>query len=209
LDEACRKSCSNDQPARRADPAAFQGCLQPSCIDETCSFLSECASYFLILEAQAYLARFAQCLTLVTALAAAMPVDAASAIYGNYYDETPGLQHCDGAAMCNCRFSQLPPNKLIIIKKVHFRFETSTPVVRAYLSASATQGGPTLGRYVPLAIPNTVTAQNGVYFVTIDADAQWLFGQGRFPYVEVDATNTSSTFIVDCAIRGELIDPLP
>lgn len=121
-----------------------------------------------------HLARFAQFVTFVTALAAAMPANAASTIYGNYYDDTPGLQHCDGAAMCNFRFSQLPANKLIVIQKVHCRFETSTPVVRAYLSASATQGGPTLGRYVPLAIPNVVTAQNGVYFVTIDADTQWL-----------------------------------
>ena len=51
------------------------------------------------------------------------------------------------------------------------------------------------------------TLTSGGYVTLINQDTNFLIGQGRFPFVQVDGINSLSEF--KCTIYGTTVQPLP
>lgn len=157
----------------------------------------------------ARLVRFA---TVAVALVLGTRVDATPLTYGTYYDESSPASSCSGIRYCNVVFSQLPADKLLLIRKLHCQFATEKPVIGLELlisttQTSATQGGSPLLRSLKLAVPATAPFANGGYWTSINFDTQWLVGQSRFPYVNVLMADVGS-MSVDCTMIGDLVNPI-
>ncbi|HEV2159480.1 hypothetical protein [Bradyrhizobium sp.] len=132
---------------------------------------------------------------------------AAPLSYGGYYDETAGSLNCAGGNTCRVNFSQTPADKLVGIRKLNCAIGSTTPVTQGFLFAATTNGGPPLPRQLPLPIPSVASAIGGNYYVNFEADAHWLIGQGRFPFVQIQ-TFGSSTVQMNCTVTGDLVDPI-
>ena len=155
-----------------------------------------------------HLARFVQFAVVAAALVSGTLAQAAPLSYGKYYDDTSGFFPCGTASSCRINFGQLPPNKLVMVRKLHCLFSSSLPVVFAYLQVSATNGGGPIARNLPLEYAQVTAASNGFYYTKVDTDTQWLIGQGRFQFVIFALAQTGS-ISGECTLTGELVDPIP
>ncbi|WP_194467115.1 hypothetical protein [Bradyrhizobium sp. CCBAU 53340] len=127
---------------------------------------------------------------------------------GTYYDETISTTCSSPSVSCAAWFSGLPSDKMVLVQRVNCNFVGSLPLVKAHFGVSVTSGGASQPREIalPLSITNT-TAVNGSYFAATDTGAEWLMGQGRFPYVEVFTNQASGTGSFKCTLIGKLVDP--
>ncbi len=112
--------------------------------------------------------------------------------YGTYYDETVSA-NCNGAS-CRIKFSQTPPDKLLMVSKISCLIVSTAQQLDLTLQISTTLGGQALSRHLRMSLPapQFVSSQ---YFTNLREDTHYLVGQGRFPFVQVD-TNSSSTDII-------------
>ena len=63
-----------------------------------------------------------------------------------------------------------------------------------------------MSRYLPLAF-QTPQLIGGLYFVSIEANAHFLVGQGRFPFVTL-TTQAPANITSFCTIVGDLVTPI-
>jgi hypothetical protein len=78
----------------------------------------------------------------------------------------------------------------------------------ATVSASATSGGSSIGRGVSFNLGPALFAAN-LYFYSVETDARFLIGQGRFPYIQVlTSTFVNANYQMNCGIVGDLVTPI-
>ena len=97
-----------------------------------------------------------------------------------------------------------------MVKTINCRSHSDKPIVYLTLWISATNQGAALGRYLQLPLPPPVSssaAPDGFFYTSVAANAEWLIGQGRFPFAEVVLSSSGSASL-DCTLTGELIDPI-
>ncbi|MBR0687474.1 hypothetical protein JQ594_16200 [Bradyrhizobium manausense] len=151
--------------------------------------------------------RFVELAIIAAAAVGASPIEAAPTSYGTYYDDySVSVSTCLSSAGCRVNFSQLPSDKLTLVRKVNCKIRSTEQVFVARLSVSAANGGVSLGRFADLPTP-AANLINTFYYMSIDTDPQWLIGQSRFPYVEVQTIGLSDTTMV-CNFVGELVTPI-
>lgn len=130
--------------------------------------------------------------------------------YGKYYDDQNNIAPCPGAASCRLNLAQLPSNKLLLVNRVACYAIALKPIIVFRLDISATQGGASLGRSIPVShdTPTFVAAYNQ-YIYSFNTEVRFLIGQGRYPYVTANLSDgTSAQFSLNCGIAGELVDPI-
>jgi hypothetical protein len=142
----------------------------------------------------------------VVALAIGSPTKAAPTTYGTYYDEEEVVANCTDSS-CHSNFSQLPSDHLLSLKKINCLIYSSQPVVQVSVSISQTPGGPQFGRAV-FVNPGPGVVSDNLYWYTFQTDAQILIGQGRYPFIEALTATTSSPFVMNCGILGDLVTPI-
>ncbi|HEV2156318.1 hypothetical protein [Bradyrhizobium sp.] len=149
-------------------------------------------------------ARVAQLAAIGAALFCGSQANAGPTIYGTYYDETAANLSC--TTNCTVNFSQLPSDKLLLVRKLNcFMSSQGRPVQAQFFVSDGT--GP-MPRHFSIPLPaSPAPASNGFYYTTVDMDPEWLIGPGRFPYVSVSAL-PSGTLTVDCTLRGDLYLPI-
>ena len=149
-------------------------------------------------------ARVAQLATVAVALFCGSQANASPTIYGAYYDETAENLSC--TTTCEVHFSQLLPNKLLMVRKVMCYISSQgRPVQAAFLVGDGAGGH--LSRHFILPLPASPTApSDGYYRTTVDINPDWLIGQSRLPYVFVYAP--AGQMSIDCTFRGDLVDPI-
>ena len=153
--------------------------------------------------------RFLPFAAVAIALVAGSQAHSVALQYGKYYDETV-VQDALACSPTFCRmyFSQLPANKLVMVRKVHCTFISAKPMLRAALNVAATSGGSAISRHLPLTmIKDPAVSPNTFFYATVDIETQWLMGQGRFPFVELEKSDTGSSYS-DCTLIGEMVDPI-
>jgi hypothetical protein len=161
--------------------------------------------YFSHWEVLMLFARVARLATVAVALLCGSQANAGPTIYGTYYDETAVNLSC--TTNCNVNFSQLPSDKLIIVRKLNCLISSQGRPVQAQFFVS--DGVTTMARHFSIPLPAAPTpASNGYYYTTVDMNPEWLIGQARYPYVAV-STLPSGTLTVDCTLRGDLYLPIP
>ncbi|MGY8705408.1 hypothetical protein RAD16_06640 [Bradyrhizobium sp. 18BD] len=154
-------------------------------------------------------ARLAASAALAVSVVTTTPSIAAPVTVGTYYDETVSAS-CAPATTCPVWFSQTPSDMLLLVQKVHCDVIGQPNIIAvARLMIATTKGGTALQRVLPLPLVSLTagTAVSGSYFESIDTDAQWLIGQGRFPFVQLNASATNSYVSGVCTISGQLIAP--
>jgi hypothetical protein len=156
-----------------------------------------------ILEAEMF-ARFFQASIVALALTISNQANAAPLAYGTYYDET--VQGCVNGTSCRVNFSQLPADKLLMVGKINCQIVSGQPIESASFLISATSGGGPLQRQAPIAVtPSQLIG--GSYFTNFREDTHFLVGQGRFPYVSVNAS-ASTGYFSTCTLVGDLVTPI-
>ncbi|MBR0690008.1 hypothetical protein JQ594_29150 [Bradyrhizobium manausense] len=153
------------------------------------------------------LSRLAASALTIASLPFAQPIIAAPVTVGTYYDET-ATGSCGVGTSCSITFTQLPSNMLLKVEKVHcWANGQSSPILSASLVIAASQGGPTIQRFLPLPLLMLGGgAISGSYYETIDTETGWLIGQGRFPIIQFGFL--SGNYVVgQCTIIGQLVPP--
>jgi hypothetical protein len=154
--------------------------------------------------------RLAQSAVLVAALAIGTQAHAAPLVYGTYYDETTSFS-CQNTSTTQCPalFSQLPADKLVMVRKIECFIYSAHVLSNGFLFISPTSGGVPIGRSLPMAILMTGNSAHadGSYRYTVDMDIHWLVGQSRFPYVNF-TSDAPATIIGDCTLVGDLVTPI-
>ncbi|MGY8705409.1 hypothetical protein RAD16_06645 [Bradyrhizobium sp. 18BD] len=154
-------------------------------------------------------ARLAASAALAVSLVTTTPSIAAPVTVGTYYDET-ATAVCGPAFTCSVWFSQTPSDMLLLVQKVHCGVVGQPNIIQiARLMIAATKGGTSLQRVLPLPLVSLTggTAVSGSFYQSIDTDAQWLIGQGRFPFVQVYASASNASISTECTISGQLVAP--
>ena len=151
-------------------------------------------------------ARLAQFALAALALTIGNHANAQALTYGTYYDETVATPSCPSSNACRVNFSQLPADKLLMVQKINCSMASTQLITGASLNISATSGGTSLSRFLPMAVPPS-QALSGGYFTNFREDTHFLVGQGRFPFVIIFAS-ASSAWDVRCTLIGELVTPL-
>jgi len=130
--------------------------------------------------------------------------------YGSYYED-PSSIACGYVNFCRLNFGSTPADKFVKLRHIHCNFNSSVPVGSASLSISATSGGSSLGRELPLQFfpsqPGTSAQSDGAYRYTVSMDTEFLIGQGRFPFLYF-FTNASGFASMTCIITGESLSPV-
>lgn len=159
------------------------------------------------MEAKLPFARLLQVAALAVSVAVGVQAEAAPVAYGTYYDDqSVSASGCSGVTLCRTNFSQLSSDKLFNLTKVNCQVQSNQPLIFGFVSAAATSGGGSVGRSVNFSLgAATVAASN--YFYSFESDANFLIGQGRFPYIEVVPVTTAN-IILNCGIRGDLVPPI-
>lgn len=153
-------------------------------------------------------ASFAKSTAIATTLIISAQATAAPVRYGTYYDELQVHANCSANIVCQVNFSQLPSDRLLMLSKVNCSINSSQPLAMATVSASATPGGASIGRGVSFNLGPALFAAN-LYFYSIETDARFLMGQGRFPYIQVyTSTFVNANFQTNCGIVGDLVTPI-
>ena len=153
-------------------------------------------------------AAFAKSTAIVATLIMSAQTTAAPVRYGTYYDELQVRTNCSGIIVCQVNFSQLPADALFMLSKVNCSINSTQPLAMATISASATSGGATIGRGVSFNLGPAVFAAN-LYFYSIEADARFLIGQGRYPLIQAyTSTFVNANFQMNCGIVGDLVAPI-
>ena len=135
--------------------------------------------------------------------------DATPTIYGTYYDDTPVENGCFNQTYCQFYFSQLPSNKLVLVRKILCSLTTSSrPVGVYFLVAQGSNGSNTLARRLSLPVLAPVVQSNGYFLTSVDVDPRFLIGQSRYPYLQISTETTSGTLYGSCSLSGDLIDPI-
>ena len=153
--------------------------------------------------------RLASALAAGAVLLSITPGHAAGTRFGTYYDETAASVSCVGTTSCSISFSQLPSDKLLLVRKVFCSLTTtqSRPTHAYFKVATGPYNANPLTRHLMLPLPAAPTADtDGYYHTSIDVDPNWLIGQSRYPYLEIVTATIQSTTI-DCTLRGDLVDP--
>ena len=150
--------------------------------------------------------RFVQFAIVAAALAIGSQAHAQALQYGRYYDETKQAD-CTLGYACWINFSQLPPNKLVMLRHLHCRIASASLMQDAQLYVSATLGGGPLARRLPLPSQREPAQVSGQYRYWVDMETQWLMGQGRFPQVTFQFS-ASLGATAECTLTGELVDPI-
>ncbi|MBR0689606.1 hypothetical protein JQ594_27070 [Bradyrhizobium manausense] len=153
--------------------------------------------------------RLASALATGAVLLSMTPGHAAATRFGTYYDETAATASCVGLSTCSMSFSQLPSDKLLLVRKVMCSITTnqSRPTHAYFKVATGPYNANPLTRHLMLPLPAAPTADvDGFYHASIDVDPNWLIGQARYPYLDITMAVAQSTTI-DCTLRGELVDP--
>jgi hypothetical protein len=162
------------------------------------------------MESKMHFARLAQFAVLGTALVIGSQANAGALSYGTYYDETV-LSQCGVVNQCRVNFSQLPPDKLVLVRKIHCQVSTQQQPAVMELFVSATLGGGPIARDLPLQFlpnqPGTSALSDGFLRYTVNVETQWLVGQSRFPYISIFAP-TANSMTGDCTIIGDLVTPI-
>jgi hypothetical protein len=151
-------------------------------------------------------ARFAQIAVVALALATGNQANAAPLAYGTYYDETIN-QNCSPSSLCRVNFSQLPADKLLMVQKINCVVVSVLPIVQAVFQISATSGGTNLQRQLPLAVPPSQLI-GSIYYTSFREDTHFLVGNGRFPFIAMTASNTTTSWGVTCTLIGDLVTPI-
>ncbi|MBR1120858.1 hypothetical protein JQ628_04960 [Bradyrhizobium lablabi] len=153
--------------------------------------------------------RFAQfAIVAVTSLFIGSSAQAVAVMYGTYYDESVTPSCMSGGAACTVAFSQLPPNKLLLVTHVACFAQTTSPIVFATLGIFTAPTSGTLQRDYPLQLPQPVQA-GSVYYTQISHPVNFLIGQSRYPHVAIAAAATTNAWAIKCTISGTLINPIP
>ncbi|MBR1121131.1 hypothetical protein JQ628_06370 [Bradyrhizobium lablabi] len=149
--------------------------------------------------------RLALFATVASALVVATQANAAPVIVGTYWDESASGM-CS-ASLCPVFFSQLPPNKRLMVREINCNILTASQPRRAILQISTVaNGADTLARVLPIPIPYVPPVAGGFYYTSANLQTRWLIGEGRFPYLLVEQ-NQSGTAGVTCTMIGDLVDP--
>jgi hypothetical protein len=161
-----------------------------------------------------YFHRSLQFLILITTLVVgtqARSSDSTPLAYGNYYDQTVDSLVCftNPISICYLRFNQLPSNKLLLIRKIQCSFNSSGPFGHPTLYVGTSFGNNPITRHLPLQIVELGNAVNGVYRYSVDMTTQWLVGQGRYPYIEINlATAQPAAPGGGCTLIGDILNPI-
>ncbi|MGW1418597.1 hypothetical protein ACWAT4_00585 [Bradyrhizobium manausense] len=153
--------------------------------------------------------RLASALATGAVLLSMTPGHAAATRFGTYYDDTAATASCASVTSCRLVFSQLPSDKLLLVQKVMCSVATnqSRPTDAYFRIGTGPNGINPLTRHLKLPLPAAPTADvDGFYHTSIDVDPNWLIGQSRWPFLDV-VTATVQSMSIDCALRGELVDP--
>jgi hypothetical protein len=152
--------------------------------------------------------RLAQVTLVALGLTISNHANAAPLAYGTYYDDTFSPS-CPAAPSCRVNFSQLPADKLLMVGKVNCVIGSTQPITDAFLEISATAGGsPLTTRLLPIAVPPSQLF-GSQYVTTFREDTHYLIGNGRFPFVLINASATTTTgWSVTCTMIGELVTPI-
>ncbi|MGW1422479.1 hypothetical protein ACWAT4_20460 [Bradyrhizobium manausense] len=128
--------------------------------------------------------------------------------YGTSYDQLQLGTTCSGNISCQVNFSQLPSDRLFMLSKVNCSVNSTQPLATALVSASTASGGWPIGRGVNFNPGPALFAAN-LYFYSIEADARFLIGQGRFPYIQVMTSSfVNANIQMNCGIVGDLVTPI-
>ena len=149
--------------------------------------------------------RFALFASAALALVLGGNAHGAALVYGTYYDES-NFATCSNTTICRANFSQTPADKLLMVTKVACQITSTAPAATGMLHISTGFGGGALSRYLPLAF-QTPQLIGSLYFVSIEANAHFLVGQGRFPFVTL-TTQAPANITSFCTIVGDLVTPI-
>ena len=159
------------------------------------------------LEAEMF-ARIIQRAAISLALVTGGQVYAAPLTYGTYYDEKVSTFCDSSSAFCRLNFSQLPPDRLLMVRKINCSISSSLPIAQVILQISATSGGPSVStRTLPLATPPSQLI-SGVYFTNFREDTSFLIGQARYPFVVAGAQGGNDVSGFSCTLIGDLVTPI-
>jgi hypothetical protein len=154
--------------------------------------------------------RLAQFVVVALALVIGSHVKAANLTYGTYYEDTE-TNACVNAASCRLNFLQFPTDNLVMINKLNCAISATSELGSLSLNIAATSGGPSIagGRFIPLGLPNPTFTSN-TYLYNFQQDAQYLIGQGRFPYIfaPVASIGGTSTTTMSCTMVGTPVTPI-
>jgi hypothetical protein len=128
--------------------------------------------------------------------------------YGTYYDESSSLGCGASVTFCRIEFSQLPLDKLLLLRKIHCDFTSGVPVSDSHLYIAATPGGNPIARNLPLQFIQVGAQTDGFFRYTVDMTTQWLVGQGRHPAVFFQIPTNTATMAGECTLIGDLVAPL-
>jgi hypothetical protein len=159
------------------------------------------------LEAEMF-ARLTKFAVVALALAVGSQAKAASLTYGTYYEDTE-TANCNSTPSCRLNFLQFPTDNLVMINKLNCSINASSQLGSLTLDIAATSGGTSISRFLPLGLPNP-TLVSSIYYYNFQQDAQYLIGQGRFPYIfaPVASLGGTSTTQISCTIVGTLVTPI-
>jgi hypothetical protein len=152
-------------------------------------------------------ARLAIFAVVALALAAGSQATAAPLSYGTYYDEEFVGDTCINSQSCRANFSPLPPDNLVLLKKINCQITSAQPVIFVLVSISQISGGASFGRGVYVNPGPAVVANTGTNYYSFQTDAQILIGQGRYPFILIE-TGVSGTISMGCGILGDLVTPI-
>lgn len=153
-------------------------------------------------------AEFAKSAVVAIALLAGTQAYAAPVTVGTYYDETISGS-CSSQTNCSVFFTQAPSNKLVSVRKLHCRIETTQPLYVGGLFISMDGSQNAIQRWLPLTLPSieySAPASNTAFRAYVDMNTEWLIGQGRFPFIRA-STVTASNSTITCTLIGALVDP--
>ncbi|MBR0690014.1 hypothetical protein JQ612_19005 [Bradyrhizobium manausense] len=153
-------------------------------------------------------AEFATSAVVAAALFAGSQAHAAPVVVGTYYDETISAG-CNGQLNCSAFLTQTPANKMVMVKKLHCKVQTTQPIYVGGLFISTDGSSNAIQRWLPLPLPEnayTGPVPNTEFKAYFDMTTEWLIGQGRFPFVRI-STESSSNTVVICTLIGTLVDP--
>jgi hypothetical protein len=151
--------------------------------------------------------RFVKFAVIALAFAVGSQAKATPLTYGTYYEDSEAV-NCSGSTACRLNFSQFPSDNLVLINKLNCSIASTAELNQFVLEISATSGGgPVAGnRILPLGLPNPAII-NSSYYYNFQQDAQYLIGQGRFPYL-LASTASSTGISMVCTIVGTLVTPI-
>lgn len=146
------------------------------------------------------------CLAAAVALMMSNSAHAQATRYGTYYDETIVID-CPVGPACAAVFSQLPSDKLTVLHHISCNIVSYAPSRMATLRISTTASpANAMPRAMPMPLGPTVTS-GGTYTTNTTLTTDYLVGQSRFPFVEVNDTQAGD-ILMQCTLEGELIDPI-